>query len=157
MEFHPTIVIGSGFGGSFTARALAEEGERVLVLERGRRWNPGEFPRRPDELFGNVWDPARGRYGLVDIQRFKGLHAITAAGVGGGSLIYANVQLRKPEGWFTTALDGQRSTNWPVDFGDLDLHYKHVAELLDPVPFVSRPARVPRAGRVRVGGPAPGL
>src|SRR5215217_1793815 len=145
MEHHDIVVIGSGFGGSFAAHALAEQGERVVGVERGRWWHPGEFPRRPDELFANVWDPARGRYGLYDLHRFKGLHAVTAAGVGGGSLIYANVQLRKPEHWFTTAIDSRRSADWPVSYDDLAPHYDEVAKLLDPVPFVAPENMVPRA------------
>ena len=64
-EDHEVIVIGSGFGGSFVARRLAELGHQVCVLERGKRWNPGDFPRRPDELFGNVWAPDAGRFYLV--------------------------------------------------------------------------------------------
>ena len=45
------IVIGSGFGGAITARRLAEKGMRVLVLERGRRWAPEQYPRKP----GDAW------------------------------------------------------------------------------------------------------
>ena len=43
------IIIGSGFGGAVTACRLAEAGARVLVLERGRRWTPDNFPRKPDD------------------------------------------------------------------------------------------------------------
>ena len=45
------IVIGSGFGGAITARRLAEKGMRVLVLERGRRWEPEQYPAQP----GDAW------------------------------------------------------------------------------------------------------
>jgi cholesterol oxidase len=48
-EKFDAIVVGSGFGGSITACRLAEKGLKVLVLERGRRWTPDEYPRKPDD------------------------------------------------------------------------------------------------------------
>ncbi|HEU4687221.1 MAG TPA: FAD-dependent oxidoreductase, partial [Vicinamibacterales bacterium] len=45
------IVIGSGFGGAIAARRLAEKGMRVLVLERGRRWEPSQYPRKPTDAW----------------------------------------------------------------------------------------------------------
>lgn len=94
------IVIGSGFGGAVMACRLAESGRRVLVLERGERYPPGSFPRTPLATSTNVWDPKQRLYGLYDMWSFRKFDAIVSAGLGGGSLIYANVMLRKPEAWF---------------------------------------------------------
>src|SRR5262249_35501865 len=129
------VVIGSGFGGAFAAHALASHGWDVLVLERGRRWELGSFPRRPDQLFGNTWDPARQRYGLYDMRSFRGVDALVAAGVGGGSLIYANVALRKEPDWFSTPTGDGTDTDWPVTYDDLAPYYDRAIRLLRATPF----------------------
>ena len=50
----------------------------------------------------NFWDPSEGYYGLYDLWSFRGIEALVSSGLGGGSLIYANVLLRKDERWFVT-------------------------------------------------------
>ncbi len=85
------IVIGSGFGGAIAACRLAEKGMRVLVLERGRRWEPNQYPRKP----GDAWiysdsHPARHN-GWLDMRFFRRMTVAQAAGVGGGSLSYSSV------------------------------------------------------------------
>jgi len=68
----------------------------------------------------NFWDPSAGLYGMFNVWSFRGLDAVVASGVGGGSLIYANVLLRKDERWFvqeTADKDGER---WPVTREDLE-------------------------------------
>ena len=94
------VVVGSGFGGSVTACRLAEAGRRVLVLERGKAYPPGSFPRSPLGLKNNFWDPSEGLQGMFDLWSFDGLEALVSSGLGGGSLIYANVMIRKDEHWF---------------------------------------------------------
>jgi hypothetical protein len=91
------VVVGSGFGGSVTAYRLAEAGKRVLLLERGRRYPPGSFPRSPYRFRRAFWDPSEGLYGMFSIWSFDNLGAVVSSGLGGGSLIYANVLLRKDE------------------------------------------------------------
>src|SRR5215213_7550224 len=54
------IIVGSGFGGSVTAYRLAEAGLSVCVLERGKAYPPGEFPRAPHRMQRNIWDPSEG-------------------------------------------------------------------------------------------------
>src|SRR4051794_16490931 len=109
------VVVGSGFGGSVVACRLAEAGRSVCVFERGKRYPPGSFPRRPDEMARNFWDPDEGLHGLFDIWSFRHIESVVSSGLGGGSLIYANVMLRKDEHWFvrdTGSAGGFES--WPV-------------------------------------------
>src|SRR5262245_56254428 len=87
------IVIGSGFGGAVVACRLAEAGYRVVVLERGRRWEPATFPREVDDPW--IWDsfhPER-RNGWLDFRMFRRMAVAQGAAVGGGSLIYANISV----------------------------------------------------------------
>src|SRR5919109_1436383 len=97
-----TVIVGSGFGGSVMAYRLAEAGKRVCVLERGRAYPPGSFTRSPFRARESFWDPKRGLLGMYHYWSFKGIDALVSAGLGGGSLIYANVLQRKDERWFVT-------------------------------------------------------
>ncbi|MHB8816505.1 MAG: GMC oxidoreductase [Steroidobacteraceae bacterium] len=129
MDFD-AIVIGSGFGGSVTAFRLANAGLRVCLLERGRPFPPGSFPRSPHDLAANFWDPDRGLHGMFDVWSFSSLEAVVSSGLGGGSLIYANVMLRKPETWFVHDKPDGSYENWPVTREDLDPHYDSVEKMI---------------------------
>ena len=132
-EHYEVVVVGSGFGGSVTAYRLAEAGRRVCVLERGRAYPPGSFPRTPHEMRANFWDPDRGLHGLYDLWSFRGLEALVSSGLGGGSLIYANVLLRKDERWFVNEdLGAGGYEDWPVTRADLDPHYDAVEAMIAP-------------------------
>jgi cholesterol oxidase len=85
------VVIGSGFGGSVSAMRLAEKGYRVLVLERGRRWEDGDFARSNWNLRRYLWAPALRCFGILQISPFRNVFVLHGSGVGGGSLGYANV------------------------------------------------------------------
>jgi cholesterol oxidase len=125
------IVVGSGFGGSVMAQRLAESGLSVCVLERGKAYPPGEFPRAPHRMQKNFWDPSEGLHGMYNIWSFSGLGAVVCSGLGGGSLIYANVLIRKPEKWFVKEnLNGGGFEYWPVTRADLDPHYDQVEKML---------------------------
>lgn len=94
---YDAIVIGSGFGGSIAACRLAQAGERVVVLERGRRWDKAEFPRSVGEVADAFWQNGRS-HGFLEYRAFRHVDVIQGAGVGGGSLHYFNVHLRaEPE------------------------------------------------------------
>jgi cholesterol oxidase len=130
------IIVGSGFGGSVTAYRLAEAGLSVCVLERGKAYPPGEFPRAPHRMQKNVWDPSEGLHGMYNIWSFSELGAVVCSGLGGGSLIYANVLIRKPEKWFVKEdLNNGGFEYWPVTRADLDPHYDRVEEMLDAQQF----------------------
>ena len=122
---YDAIVIGSGFGGAITACRLAERGLNVLVLERGRRWTPQEYPRKPSDpwLFdGN--DPAK-QHGWLDLRFFKHMTVAQAAGVGGGSLAYSSVALEAHPSLFA---DG-----WPAEitYDELKPCYDRVAAMMN--------------------------
>jgi cholesterol oxidase len=119
-EHFDVVIIGSGFGGSVMAYRLAEAGKRVLLLERGKSYPPGSFPRSPYGLKKNFWDPSQGLHGMFNIWSFKHLGAIVSSGLGGGSLIYANVLIRKDEKWFVKEdLKKGGHEYWPIDYKDL--------------------------------------
>jgi cholesterol oxidase len=133
------VVIGSGFGGSVMAYRLACAGLSVCVLERGRAYPPGSFPRTPKQMSRNFWDPSENLFGLFDIWSFRQAEAIVSSGLGGGSLIYANVLLRKDENWFVQEPSADQGGEWwPLTRDDLDPHYDNVEDVLNPTdyPFV---------------------
>jgi cholesterol oxidase len=123
---YDVVVVGSGFGGGIAACRLAEAGKRVCVLERGRRFGPGDFPDRPEQAPFALWHPKLNPNGLFDLRLMRDLSVLTAAGVGGGSLIYANVQLNAPAEVFTEG--------WPeaIDLAELAPYYARTEAALDP-------------------------
>jgi cholesterol oxidase len=126
------IIIGSGFGGAITACRLTEAGMKVLVLERGRRWEPKAGPgvtAYPQSLTDPwIWDqnnPALFN-GWTDVRNFGTMTIVAGAGVGGGSLIYANIIREAPASIFTDP--------WPKEITNAELqpYYKKVADVLEP-------------------------
>ena len=104
------VVVGTGFGGAVAACRLSKRWpNKVLVLERDTRYPMFSFPRSPREMSQNIWKvrerssrphklrQKKDQHGLFDIRNFSGIDAVLAAGLGGGSLIYANVFMEPPE------------------------------------------------------------
>ena len=136
VETCDAVVVGSGFGGSVTAYRLAEAGRSTIVLERGQAYPPGSFARNPYEMSRAFWEPKDDLFGLFDIRSFRKIEAVLSSGLGGGSLIYANVFLRKDENWFVhdSPLPGGGYENWPISRDDLEPHYDAVAGMINPQP-----------------------
>jgi cholesterol oxidase len=154
-KMYEAIVIGSGFGGAITACRLARKwpGGRVLVLERGKRYPMGSFPRTPHDFGRNFWSlssesvrrPRHIRkmagdddlHGMFDVRNYKHMDVVMSAGYGGGSLIYANVFMPLPE-WVFDA-------RWPSSCKKTNLlpYYKVVKDVLGsrPVPLTGDPRR----------------
>ncbi len=135
-EHFDAVVVGSGFGGSVTAYRLAEAGHSVCLLERGKAFPPNSFPRSPLGMKTQFWDPSAGGHGMFNMWSFDNIDAICASGLGGGSLIYANVLLRKDEDWFVREQPGKGSWKegyeyWPVTRADLDPHYDRVERMMN--------------------------
>src|SRR5262249_4174771 len=123
---YDAVVVGSGFGGGIAACRLAEAGRRVVILERGRRFGPDDFPATPEQAPAALWHATLNPHGLFDLRLMRDLSVLTAAGVGGGWLVYANVQLRAPADVFTNG--------WPeaIDRDELDPYYDRTEEALLP-------------------------
>ncbi|QES49722.1 cholesterol oxidase [Streptomyces venezuelae] len=97
---YDVIVVGSGFGGSVSALRLTEKGYRVAVLEAGRRFSRESLPRNSWDLRNYLWAPALGLYGIQRIHLLGKVMVLAGAGVGGGSLNYANTLYVPPPAFF---------------------------------------------------------
>ncbi|MER5884775.1 GMC family oxidoreductase [Streptomyces sp. NPDC001941] len=97
---YDVIVVGSGFGGSVAALRLTEKGYSVGVLEAGRRWTPATLPRSSLDLRRYLWAPRLGLYGIQRVHLLRNVMVLAGAGVGGGSLNYANTLYVPPEPYF---------------------------------------------------------
>jgi len=96
------VIIGSGFGGSVSAMRLAEKGYRVLILERGKRYEDKDFPKTNWNVWKFLWLPALRCFGDFEMTFMNGLLALHGSGVGGGSLIYANVLMEPDDRLFNS-------------------------------------------------------
>ncbi|TMR38779.1 GMC oxidoreductase [Actinomadura geliboluensis] len=123
------IVVGSGFGGSVSALRLAEKGYRVAVIEAGRRFDEDTLPKTSWRLRKYVWAP---RLGMRGIQRVHlvggkaGVLVLAGAGVGGGSLVYANTLYVPPEPFFKDRQWGH-ITDWQ---DELNPYYDQARRML---------------------------
>ncbi len=97
------VVIGSGFGGSVSAMRLTEKGYRVLVLERGKRFRDADFAERDSNIWKHQWMPMFRCFGIWQNTLLNGVMILHGSGVGGGSLVYANVLMEPEEKLFTAS------------------------------------------------------
>lgn len=96
------VIIGSGFGGSVAALRLTEKGYRVLVIEAGERYEDHQFAKNSWQLKKFLFFPKLGLKGIQRIDLLKNVMVMSGAGVGGGSLVYANTLYRPPTSFFKT-------------------------------------------------------
>jgi cholesterol oxidase len=113
-EHYDVVVVGSGFGGSVTALRLTEKGYRVAVLEAGRRFDESSYPKTSWQVRSFFWAPKLGCYGLQRISFLKDVMILSGAGVGGGSLLYANT-LYEPLPPFYDDPQWQHITDWRAE------------------------------------------
>lgn len=105
------VIVGSGFGGSVSALRLAEKGYKVAVLEAGRRFTDSDFPKTSWRLSKFLFMPRLGLLGLQRIHFLPDAIILAGAGVGGGSLIYANTLYQPGDKYFRDPL-WSHITDW---------------------------------------------
>ena len=95
-------IIGSGFGGSVAALRLTQKGYRVVVIEAGARFEDKDFAKNSFDLKRFLFFPRLGMLGIQRIDFLKNVLVMSGAGVGGGSLVYANTLYRPPAEFYKT-------------------------------------------------------
>ncbi len=140
---YDVLVVGSGFGGSVSALRLTEKGYRVGVLEAGRRWADHELPRTSWDLRRFLWAPRLGMRGIQRITKVGGVVVLAGAGVGGGSLNYANTLYQPPSPFYQDPQWGH-ITDWKAE---LDPWYDQARRMLG---VVQNPTTTPSDEVMRV-------
>jgi cholesterol oxidase len=109
------VVIGSGFGGSVTALRLTEKGYRVAVLEAGRRFEDDEFAKTSWNVRRFLYAPRLGCFGIQRIRLLRDVVVLAGAGVGGGSLVYANTLYEPASDAFYNDPQWKHITDWKAE------------------------------------------
>ena len=133
---YDAVVVGSGYGGGVAAARLTRMGYKVAVLERGLEWHPGEYPDTPAKALDNfqLHEEHAGRIGkptgLFDLRVNPDMNVLIGCGLGGTSLINANVALQADTRVFDDPC-------WPAGINDADLRegYDRAIAMLSPVPY----------------------
>ncbi|MGH3439022.1 MAG: FAD-dependent oxidoreductase [Sciscionella sp.] len=148
---YDVIVVGSGFGGSVAALRLTEKGYRVAVLEAGRRFADDELAKTSWDVRKYLWAPEFGCYGVQRIHMLKDVMVLAGAGVGGGSLNYANT-LYRPLKPFYADRQWAHLTDWE---SELAPHYDQASRMLGVVtnPTVTPSDEVMRKIAAEMGVP----
>ncbi|MEW5811441.1 MAG: GMC family oxidoreductase [Actinomycetota bacterium] len=126
---YDVVIIGSGFGGSVSALRLTEKGYRVLVLEAGKRYADPDFAKTSWNLRRFLWAPRFGMFGIQRIHLLNNVMILAGAGVGGGSLNYANT-LYVPREPFFNDPQWRDITDWR---SELLPHYDQAQRMLGVV------------------------
>ena len=126
---YDVLIIGSGFGGSVSALRLTEKGYRVGVLEAGRRFADEDFAKTSWNLRKFLWAPKLGMYGIQRIHLLRNVMILAGAGVGGGSLNYANTLYVPPDAFFNDP-QWRQITDWR---SELTPHYDQAQRMLGVV------------------------
>ncbi|MEY4577511.1 MAG: hypothetical protein RL701_2214, partial [Pseudomonadota bacterium] len=124
------VIIGSGFGGSVSALRLVEKGYKVLLLEKGSELREQDFPETNWNLKRWMWMPYLGFRGLFQMRIFSHVQVLAGAGVGGGSLTYANTLPIPKRGFFQSAA-WSGLADWEKE---LSTHYQTARRMLGAAP-----------------------
>lgn len=127
---YDVLVIGSGFGGSVTALRLTEKGYRVGVIEAGRRFADNEYGKTNWDAKRFFWFPKIGCYGIQRIHVLKDVVVLAGAGVGGGSLVYANTLYEPQVDDFYNDKQWAHIADWK---SELAPHYDQATRMLGVV------------------------
>ena len=144
------VIIGSGFGGSVSALRLSEKGYKVLVIEKGKWFNhPEDFPKTNWNLRKWMWLPELGLQGIFRLSFYRHVAVLSGAGVGGGSLVYANT-LPVPTSAFFHTGHWQGLCDWE---NELKPFYAIAKKMLgaETHPYMSRGDKVMQAIAVEMG------
>ena len=133
---YDVIVIGSGFGGSVSALRLTEKGYKVGVLEAGARFEDSDLPKSSFDLTKYLFAPEVGCYGIQRIDALRDAMILSGAGVGGGSLVYANT-LYEPMPAFYRDPQWRDITDWQAELAP---YYDQAKRMLG---VVENPLRTP--------------
>ena len=123
---YDVAIIGSGFGGSVAALRLTEKGYRVVVIEAGSRFEDKDFAKNSFELKKFLFFPKLGLKGIQRIDMLRNVLVMSGAGVGGGSLVYANTLYRPPTSFFKTG-SWSAMTDWQ---SVLEPHFNQAEKML---------------------------
>ncbi|GAA4540603.1 GMC family oxidoreductase [Amycolatopsis samaneae] len=126
---YDVVVVGSGFGGSVAALRLTEKGYRVAVVEAGRRFADDEFAKTSWDLKRYLWAPQVGCFGIQRVHMLSDVMVLAGAGVGGGSLVYANT-LYRPLKPFYADRQWAHITDWEAELAP---HYDQASRMLGVV------------------------
>src|SRR5215472_5332397 len=138
-DHYAVVVIGSGYGAAIAASRMARAGQQVCILERGREFQPGEYPSRSTEAVAEFQAHAPdfpqwgSRTGLYDMHIHPDINVFVGCGLGGTSLVNANVALRAEPRVFD-------DTRWPKGLRDdlstlIEEGYRHAEDMLKPKPY----------------------
>ncbi|MBY9076310.1 GMC family oxidoreductase [Nocardioides sp. WL0053] len=133
---YDVLVVGSGFGGSVAALRLTEKGYRVGVLEAGARFEDQDFADTSFDVSRYLFAPQVGCYGIQRIDSLKDCLILSGAGVGGGSLVYANT-LYEPLDAFYQDPQWRDITDWKAELAPF---YDQAKRMLG---VVENPLRTP--------------
>ncbi|XP_028394624.1 uncharacterized protein LOC114518825 isoform X2 [Dendronephthya gigantea] len=153
---YDVVVVGSGYGGSIAACRAASAGKSVCLLEKGKEWSPGEFPetflhaeRDLHMHFGSHKFHSGKPYGLYEVYVGDHVSVLQGCGLGGGSLINANVALDAEPAVY-------QKPHWPVEFiNDVETLMKtdrtHVVDMLKPTPYPDSYPQLAKIERMQEG------
>lgn len=145
------VIIGSGFGGSVSALRLTEKGYDVLLLEKGSELEAGDFPETNWDVKRWLWAPVLGFRGFFQMRPFRHVQVLAGAGVGGGSLTYANTLPIPKHGFFASSAWAHLA-DWETE---LLPHYQTARRMLGAAPttFLTPADRILKELAVEQGTP----